>query len=794
MTGLTTLFKFGNWPIFYKIMFTIMIIVVLALMLTTIVHVSVLRARMRDQIGARFATLADVRMEYVVDALSEKLALLRSIALESVIVDVLETTNAQYGGDVAAAEKSLLDIDRQWIIASDGSALVQSVVDPARNTLTARLFVHADTFPANSEVLITDRYGGLVAATRRTSDYYQADEDWWQAVLAGGRGAFYIGQPAYDESAGYVAINLAVPIFSAHDNEVIGVLRSTLNIEIIYQAVKQLGETTMTLVNEKRVILADSDPQRVGQSVPLSWPLYTGSVGATWFESRDATNRSLLIGRAASSDAVVDGEMATAIRPLGWSLFIYQPQNEAYAPASRAAWLGVGTAIGVALLAALAAFLMSRLLVNPIDQMLVVVRRWAAGDLNQRAWVYRHDETGELAESLNKMADKTQELEQVIARRVTEREREQQRRARDLNVTTVVGDVISATSSLPELHRKVVDLIRERFELYYVGLFLLDEAGEWTVLHAGTGDPGKLRMAREYRVKLGVGLVGRCIADRSARIVREDDPDNRLLDKSDLPYTRSAIALPLRSRGQILGAIEAHSYQIETFDTESAIVLQTIADQVSVAIDGLRLFAERQEAMDSLQRTYGETTREAWTALLSGRAAGAEGYQAETKGTVPLPSAPPAAWRADARTAWSEGRAIVDVEKTGEAVLALPIRLRDEIIGVVDVSKRKDAGDWVPEEISQLEELVEQLGLTLESSRFYQESQHAAAREQLLREISERVRVAVDVDSVMRIAAKEVGDVLQRPVFVYIADASEQGDARNGSMPLDTVLGPGEIS
>ena len=124
----------------------------------------------------------------------------------------------------------------------------------------------------------------------------------------------------------------------------------------------------------------------------------------------------------------------------------------------------------------------------------------------------------------------------------------------------------------------------------------------------------------------------------------------------------------------------------------------------------------------------------------------------------------------------------------------MPIRRRDDIIGVVDVSKRKDAGDWVPEEISQLEELVEQLGLTLESSRFYQDSQHAAAREQLLREISERVRVAVDVDSVMRIAAKEVGDVLQRPVFVYIADASEQGDAGNGSMPLDTVLGPGEIS
>ncbi len=782
--------KFGSWPIFYKIMFTIMIIVLLALTMTTVAHVSILRARMRNQIGAQFASMADARMGYVVDTLAEQIMLLRSIALDSAVEGVLNTANSHYSSDAATTERMLLDTDRKWVAAPDDSVIVQSIVDPAYNMVTARILAHTEALVTYGETFITDRYGGLVAATRRTSDYYQADEDWWQAVLAGGKGAFYIGQPAYDESAGYVAVNLAVPIYDAKNHTVIGVLRSTLNMDVINQALKPLSGTTVTLVNQRRVVLADSNPQRVGQSVPLSWPLYMSSVGATWFEAKDADNRAVLIGRAAVADIAISGELAAVIQSLGWSLFVYQPQTEAFAPITRAIWLDVGIAFILALLAALAAYLMSRLLINPIVQMLAVLRKWVAGDHNQRAWVYWEDETGELAAALNQIADKTQELEQAAARRVAEREREQRRRARDLNVTTVVGDVISATSHLSELHQKVVDLIRERFELYYVGLFLLDDAGEWVVLHAATGDPGKHRLAQEYRVKSGMGLVGRCIAGRSARVVREDDADSSLLDKSELPYSRSAIALPLRSRGQILGAIEAHSYQLDTFDTESTIVLQTIADQVAVAIDGLRLYAERQEAMESLQRTYGEATREAWTALLLGRAAGAEGYQAETRGIVALPPASPEVWPADARAAWTEGRAVADQEESGAAVLALPIRLRDEIVGVVDVSKRKDAGDWAPDEITQLEELVEQLGLTLESSRFYQESQHAAAREQLLREISERIRVAVDMDSVLRIAVKEVGDVLQRPVFVYLADHN----ASQRSVSADTVLGSGEQS
>lgn len=794
MTGLTTLLKFGKWPVFYKTLVTIIIIVTLTLGIATLVHAGILRARVREEVGAKVVALADGRMGYIADALVEQLALLRTMALDSSLVLETQLANGEYSGSAAEIESVLLEIDRQWLIATDESKLIQARINPGLNRATAGLLAYARTSPAHGEIFITDRYGGLVAATRRTSDYYQADETWWQMAYDTGLGAFYIGQPVYDESAGYVALPVAVPIRSLTDGEAVGVLRSTVNVDFLSTAFQTSGEGQInaTLVNEEGLILADSDAQRVGQSVPAAWMANLTRVGAFWFKGRDADGKSVVIARAALDDALIpETSIATAIYRLNWRLFVYQPQTEAYTRIRAGTWIMVGVLALLLLVAAAAAWWVARFLSTPITQLRTVVRRWLAGDRGQRAWVYWPDDVGELAEAFNTLAGNIQNLEEVFSRRARERELEQKRRARDLEVTTAVGEVISVTEEIATLSQRVVDLLRERFDLYYTGLYLLDDAGKWAVLQAGSGDPAKQMLAQDYRVATGVWAVGRCVAEGKMIIARHTDADSAaLFDRSQFLYTRSVIAMPLRSRGQILGAIEAHSYQLDTFSAAEAgdvspVVLQTIADQVAVAIDGLRLYAERQETMESLQRAYSQVTREAWEALLAGRAAGPEGYQAEIRRIVPLAAAPPEAWEPAARIAWSEGRVVADQSAAAQAAdgaapsLALPIRLRDEILGVVDVRKRPDAGEWKPDEIAQLEQLVGQLGLTLEVSRFYQESRRAAAREQLLREVSERIRAAVDVDTVMRIAAQEVGAVLKRPVFVYMENeaAAEERNA-----------------
>jgi GAF domain-containing protein/HAMP domain-containing protein len=787
MTGLSKLFKFGQWPIMYKTMVTTFSIVALILGSATLVYTHMLRTQMRAEVGGRFAARADARMSYIASVLVEQLTLLRSIALDSTLTGAVQAVNADYTDNAIAIQIALLETDRRWRVVADDSPVVQARINPVRNPAAAQLLVYRRAFPAHGEIFITDSYGGLVAATGRLSDYYQGDKDWWQAAYNNGRGAFYIGQPAYDESAGYVVLTMAAPIYSG--GAVIGILRSTFNVNSFANVFETMPEEQLSvmLTNDQRLILAGSDSGSVGQSAPPSWRLYTGSSGALWFEDNALTGEPLVIGRAALRDTLItELALARPIHTLNWYLFVSQTQTTAYTPMRSSYWTIAGVAALLLLAAAAAAWVMARVLSAPVTQLHALLRRWLDGERTHRARSRWPDETGEVAAAFNTLAANMEEMDAALSLRTAEREREERRRIYELEITTAVGEVASATTDMTALAQAVVNLLCERYSLYYAGLYLLDDARNWLMLHAGSGALTQLMLAQDYRVAVGEWVVGRCVADGKTIIAYDTDIDSALLfDRAQLPSSCAAIALPLRSRGRILGALEVHSDQPGILDAESAVVLQTVADQVAVGIDSVRLFAERQEATESLQRAYGEVTREAWEALLLGRAAGPAGYQAEVRRVTPLAATPPEAWSPAARAAWSAGQTVVESAAAAPAPdgsvasLALPIRLRDEVLGVVDVSKRGDAGAWKPDEIAQLEQLVGQLGLTLEVSRFYQESRRAAAREQLLREVSERIREAVDVDTVMRIAAQEVGAVLKRPVFVYLEhEAGAEG--RNG--------------
>ena len=89
------------------------------------------------------------------------------------------------------------------------------------------------------EVFVTDRYGAIVATSNRTSDYYQADENWWVQAYSDSAGATYIGSPEYDESSQTTAINMAVPVRNDKD-EVVGVLRTTFNARGIISIIDTL--------------------------------------------------------------------------------------------------------------------------------------------------------------------------------------------------------------------------------------------------------------------------------------------------------------------------------------------------------------------------------------------------------------------------------------------------------------------------------------------------------------------------------------------------------------------------
>ena len=189
------------------------------------------------------------------------------------------------------------------------------------------------------------------------------------------------------------------------------------------------------------------------------------------------------------------------------------------------------------------------------------------------------------------------------------------RRALQLQAAAEVSRATGSILDPDELIHQVVELTRERFGLYYVGLYLVDQtdgAGKWAVLRAGTGETGRQMVAHGRRIEVGGdSMVGWCIANRQSRLEEDVTEEAARQKNALLPATRSKLALPLISRGQAIGAMTIQSAQPDAFAEDDITTLQTMADQLANAIENARLFAEHkrsQEALAAHARQLEETT------------------------------------------------------------------------------------------------------------------------------------------------------------------------------------------
>ncbi|MBN1977122.1 MAG: substrate-binding domain-containing protein [Anaerolineae bacterium] len=185
-------------------------------------------------------------------------------------------------------------------------------------------------------------------------------------------------------------------------------------------------------------------------------------------------------------------------------------------------------------------------------------------------------------------------------------------RTREYAVRLQTAAEVSRTASSildpDKLIQQVVDLMQERLDLYYAGLFLVDEAGsegepggKWAVLRAATGEAGRRMLAQGHRLEVGgESMIGWCVANRQARIALDVGVEAVRFDNPFLPETRSELALPLVSRGQAIGALTIQSAQEAAFSDEDISVLQTMADQLANVIQNARLFEEQQRASSLL--------------------------------------------------------------------------------------------------------------------------------------------------------------------------------------------------
>lgn len=193
--------------------------------------------------------------------------------------------------------------------------------------------------------------------------------------------------------------------------------------------------------------------------------------------------------------------------------------------------------------------------------------------------------------------------------------RQLEARAVQLRTAAEVSHIVGSILEPQELMQQAVDLVRERFGLYYVGLFLTEEEkglnqppGMWAVLQAGTGQAGQEMLKRRHRLEVGGNsMVGQCVATGQPSIVQDVGKEGTHFDNPLLPETRSEMALPLISRGATIGALTIQSARKAAFAQADIAVLQTMASQLANAIENARLYQRSEAALaevKAIQRQY----------------------------------------------------------------------------------------------------------------------------------------------------------------------------------------------
>ena len=356
-------------------------------------------------------------------------------------------------------------------------------------------------------------------------------------------------------------------------------------------------------------------------------------------------------------------------------------------------------------------------------------------------------------------------------------------------------------AAIPELLQRVCDLVKAHFNMYYVGVFLIEPSASGpgsAVLAAGTGEAGQKLLAEGYRLQVGDdSVIGWATANRQARVAASpraldisaetprtapagtaavgttateaasNEPEGseaantlaqiisgegesmaRRFTNPSLPETRSELALPVLSQQKVIGALTLQSESEEAFDQDDILVMQGIADALANAIENERLFAQTQADLAEIQALHQRYLRRAWDQYLVTQGSGVPGTEDRRFGDqrspayLYQPKHPPASQPV-----------------TSIKTLDLPIRLRGLPIGSLSLGIEANRS-FTAEELAFIDTVIDQAALALENARLLDETSQIAEREKVAGGISSKVWASTDIDTILRTALKELGTAL----------------------------------
>jgi len=406
----------------------------------------------------------------------------------------------------------------------------------------------------------------------------------------------YMHPPSYTLSVGGIAVIAVRPILD-EQGEVLGVLAGRASPAWLNEIMLErtgLGETGETyLVTRSHVML--TEPRFREERWSHMYYVFSKGAGAALEKHGNGS------GSYESYQRVPVLGVYHWLPELEVALLAEQAESEAMRAVYTTLGINLGVAVVALLIAGVVALFLARNIAGPLANLVETAERVAGGELEHTAEVQRDDEIGALARAFNTMTARLRELIDSLEQRVRERTQTLQRRALQLETSTRVSREITSILDIDDLLNQVVDLIKEAFGYYYVGIFLVDRQTNTLAFAAGTGEAGQRLKSQGMQMEIGGGSLNGEVAQTSrAMMVNDVLEDGRYLADERLADTRAELVIPLRIGERVLGTLDVQSTEVNAFGEEDVRILQSLGDQVAVAIENARLY-DRSQALAVLE-------------------------------------------------------------------------------------------------------------------------------------------------------------------------------------------------
>ena len=371
---------------------------------------------LKSVIGSDYEKIADALASNIQQRIDEEVSYLSGVMINSELKSALKESNARYQKMSPADIRNFMaDMDKQWIGAGKDSPLVKRYLET--NT-SIELKNKCKENEQLAEIFLSDRFGGLVSASGKTSDFYQADEFWWQSAFAGGKGGIFVGDIEFDESSDTLAMTFALPV-KDDDGSVIGIAKAVIDIQLLFSFLAdfKFGQTGhAALVDQKGYVISHSGVK------PLSKKILSDN---DFNKLTQGKARSLTIDRWSVHPERTFSAFSEVKYPLFlergvvWRIFITQDAKEAFWPLYRLTLRAAGLLVFMIILIPFLGFIFGGGFARPIEKLKEASDHIARGELDYPIRVKTGDELEELANSFRVMSLSIKEREsQLISQKV----------------------------------------------------------------------------------------------------------------------------------------------------------------------------------------------------------------------------------------------------------------------------------------------------------------------------------------------------------------------------------------